>query len=1022
MSSKEIIQNRIRSLGQSQVQRISPMLQADYVQVDERRDRDYLLLLKEMAEHIRFYDTNAPQGNSNWANFFPFTENDVDDWIANTDQNTTPHVGLLLAFLKMFEAPQAQINALTQRHLNFHYHDILRLQKRSANPDRAHVTVHLKKLATPILVTPDMAMLAGKDEFGRERIYRPVRDVVINHATVTSLRSVFKDDLGILRYAPIADSLDGLGERPKSDDFSWRAFGHDQLPAADVGFAVAAPVLRMAEGTREISLRIRLSNLGDLANENLDQAFKVYLSGAKSWLGPYVVTPVLDGNVITVNVTLDAEQESIVDFDRAVHTGAFASSAPVIQLLLNTDVETPYTVFSGLQLESVELAVTVSGLRSLNASNDLGNVNTAKKFLPFGSEPKRSAKFTITSDEVFSKRLTTLDVHMNWVDVPTNFNTHYTAYPSRLGVINNHYFTADVRFRDGSDWQPVQPSYTLFDEDNAQLGKTISFDRNAANLLYTPTANLIFSLALVNNTWSSFLMRRLMLGSPIKASSSAVAKPALTGGMSVTLNRGFLHSTYRKRYVENVVEFSKSRAQKPQLVVLEEPVTPAIADISLDYSATSGVVNLKHDDLESYIDENAQFFHISYFGQMREHRYVRDQLAFLNSTPVTLLPNVDNAGELLIGLSDLHAGDRVSLLFQVAEGSADPELTGESIQWSVLCDNYWKQLEATDVVLDTTNQLLASGIFQLIIPSEATTTNTILPADSLWLKACISDEVDAVCKLISVVANTIEVEYQIPDGERAAHLNSSLPASSIAKFKDTASSVKAVEQRFASFAGFGDENQAQFSARASERLRHKDRCITPWDFERAVLGEFPNLSKVKCIPHAKPESWAAPGNLMLIVVPDLRNKNAVDPLTPKVDSNTLDRVQDFVGQRVGGQTKVHVRNPRYQAVQVTTKVKFHQGYDCNFYRNQLNLFIQKVLSPWAFEREHAIEFEFAGRLYDSTLLKAVEDLEYVDYVSDFALLTESAGAMIANTQGMVSVDEPDIILVSSTEHLISEVD
>src|SRR6185295_1695587 len=124
---------------------------------------------------------------------------------------------------------------------------------------------------------------------------------------------------------------------------------------------------------------------------------------------------------------------------------------------------------------------------------------------------------------------------------------------------------------------------------------------------------------------------------------------------------------------------------------------------------------------------DAQFFHVGCFGQMREHGYQRAQFAFITDKQVTLLPAYDNEGELLVGLAGPRAGNSVSVLFQVAEGSADPDLEPEPVQWFVLCDNYWKKLSSAELVRDTTRQLLASGVITFVIPRDATDVNTILP-------------------------------------------------------------------------------------------------------------------------------------------------------------------------------------------------------------------------------------------------------------------------------------------------------
>ena len=39
----------------------------------------------------------------------------------------------------------------------------------------------------------------------------------------------------------------------------------------------------------------------------------------------------------------------------------------------------------------------------------------------------------------------------------------------------------------------------------------------------------------------------------------------------------------------------------------------------------------------------------------------------------------------------------------------------------------------------------------------------------------------------------------------------------------------------------------EYYRRISERLRHKNRAITSWDYEQIILENFPEVFKVKCL-------------------------------------------------------------------------------------------------------------------------------------------------------------------------------
>ncbi len=1018
MSSPEIIQNSIRSLGQSQSGRLPAALKSDFVNVDERTVADYLELLKKLAAEIRFYETSNAN-ESNWSSFFPFSEEEASIWFEGLDDRTPPHLGLLLAFLQLYKEPQALMNDITERHLDFYYQQILKLKKKEAIPDHAHVAITLKKGVDSQLIKPAFSLSAGKDSTGIERIYLPVRESIINQSEVAAIKSLYRDPSGILRYAPIANSIDGLGTVEKGLDISWSGFGHDALPAAEVGFAIASPVLQMAEGNRTISVRLSLANVNlTTLNEGVaDQAFAIYLTGEKSWLGPYTVTPIVTQSEMRFSVIIHEEDDAVVNYQADTHGYSYASVAPVMQVLLNKEnAGTPYDPFQGLVLHSLKIDVDVQGVRSLNLSNDFGSLNAKKKFTPFGPEPKVGSRFVVGCKEAFSKMLTEVSVKLPWVDVPADLATHHSGYGRQNGErVNNDWFTASVSFADGANWESSVTAQQLFKTGNASQAKIIKFTNSTgSNLSNNPASSFIYTLLVAKNTWAKTAMNQMFLANPVQSLTTVNKVEPVEGEMIFSLNNSFLHDVYRKKYVENVVEFSKGTAT--ELVLLNEPVIPSIQDISLNYKASSGTVDMLTGTAESFADGPVQFFHIGYFGQMRDHRYVREQFDFVADKQVSLLSDINVKGELLVGLTELVAGESVSILFQVAEGSADPDLSGADITWSVLCDNYWKSLTAADVVLDTTNQLLISGLITFLIPGEATTTNSLLPPGYIWIKAALDKDVSAVCKINNIIANVIEVVFD-DQGNATDHLETSLPAKSIFKFKAGMSSVKKVSQPYASLGGAANESRDGFNTRVSERLRHKGRCITPWDYERVVLERFPKLHKVKCIPHAMPGSWAAPGHMMLVLVPNLSNQNAVDPLQPRVDSNTLLQVEELSKSRASMQIQIHASNPKYSPVTAHFKVKFHRGFEFNYYRQQLNKFLIQTLSPWVFDSSE--EIEFGGSIYDSVLLNKIEELEYVDFVSDFSLSSVFDDNQHGD-KGQIRAVTPDAILVSALDHMIEE--
>ncbi|HEX6368221.1 MAG TPA: hypothetical protein VF006_04780 [Longimicrobium sp.] len=1023
MADRDIVQNLILELGQSQGERTPRELDAHFADVDERTPADLWRWAGRFAERVNFHpadhtgdDVDVPD----WSALFTGTETALDAYRALNAPRTQPHAALFIAFLELFRRPQALANEITGRHLDFYYQEVLRLRRRDPVADHAHVVLELKKGAASVEVGPQHLFTAGKDATGTELLYAPVRSSVIGPAKVESLRTICLDGEGTVRFAPIANSADGVGGELPAEEPRWAAFGHDALPPAAIGFAVASPVLRLSEGERTVTLELTLSGVAGtgLTTASLAGAFSVFLTGAKGWVQPDGVEASLTGAALRLVCTLSRAAGAVADYQQAVHGYAYAATTPVMQVQLAAGAAVGYADFVGVVVEDARVSVSASGVTSLTLQSDAGTIDPKKAFLPFGPQPTAGSRFLVAYPEALGKKLSSLSLALTWKDAPASFATHYAGY-GVTPAVGNATFTVRASFDDAAPGAGFQATgVRLFETANATLPRTLTFTPGTVVAQQGQgRRGEILALHRAGAHWSLQRAERRSLAEPVYGAALTLAPAEREGFLTLTLEKGFLHAEYRKKQIENVLALVSPTITDPSPAVLFEPYTPTVQAISLSYAASTDRVGVSTPSMDHFANPDLQFFHLAPFGPMREHGYQRDQLPFVASTDVPLLPSFTHAGELLIGLAQTVAGDGVSLLFQVAPGSADPELPRETLEWFALADNYWKPLGPAELVLDTTRDLLASGIVKLVIPPEATTLNTVLPAGPVWIRAAVAGDSAAVSQLVAVASNGVEVAL-VSEGYDPAHLEAPLPAGTITKLKYGLAGVKSVRQPYASFGGRGAELPTAFHTRAAERLRHRDRCLTRWDYERVVLEAFPGVHRVKCIPHAREGSWMAPGHVMLVVVPDLRNQNAVDPLQPRVDADTLDQITTHVRARAGMQVQVAVKNPSYQKVRLDFQVRFRTGYDFNHYRVQLQDALVQALSPWAFA--DGPEIGFGGAVYRSVLLDLVEELPYVDYVTEFRMFSWTGDKIDRTDRDVARPATPDTILVSDSAHTITE--
>lgn len=655
----------------------------------------------------------------------------------------------------------------------------------------------------------------------------------------------------------------------------------------------------------------------------------------------------------------------------------------------------PYKYFQELGcLVSLDINVDVKGMKNLILENDLGVVNAAKPFMPFGSQPKVGNSFYIGSHEVFSKKLDSLGLKIEWEDLPaTDFATHYAPYTDK--ITNNSYFKVNSQFLNEGEWSLRSSDISLFQANNAA-------PPSAANSLVVP-----------NNP-----AKRESFLEPFDTFSPSL----LRGGIRLKLKTDFFHGLYPTVLISSIT----NKTATPKL-----PYTPLITSFSIDYTSNEFI-----DFNDDYGTQPEQLFQIHPFGTAEmypseKNGSIGNVLLSNTIVPQFLIDNYKTVaqGTFYIGLKNVHAAapnedQIVSILFQVAEGSEDPNTTPtptkQPIKWSYLVNNEWKLFLDSQIISDTTNNFLKSGIIQFNLPAAMNSGNTVLKQGTSWLKAAIESGTEGVCRMVAVHPQAVRSTFE-NIGNHPNRVATPLDGNAIGRLKERVAEVKKVLQPYPSFGGRATEADAFFYERVSERLRHKQRAVTMWDYEHLVLEAFPEVYKVRCIPHAKPlktvtdtqllESEYRAGFVTLIAVPNLRNQNAYNPLRPTLSKNKLSEIQAFLQQIADDFVEIAVHSPVFETVYTAFRVAFRKGYDAGFYKNKLKEDIIQFLSPWIYDA--GIELSFGGKIHRSTILNFVEQREYVDFVDNFKLFHqgEEVENAVASTSASVLIPEKASLFV-----------
>ena len=420
------------------------------------------------------------------------------------------------------------------------------------------------------------------------------------------------------------------------------------------------------------------------------------------------------------------------------------------------------------------------------------------------------------------------------------------------------------------------------------------------------------------------------------------------------------------------------------------PIGPFTTELSVDYVTSEQTIKLDGKDKSAFEKRQSHFFHLTPFGQSEQNPFLNsDQKVFL--VPQFKFQSDKSNAEFYVGLTGLKPPQNFAIHFQVADGTADPLSIKPDphIHWSYLKGNQWISFGKYEVQ-DGTNGLLNSGIITFSIPDEASSENTILPPGQHWLRASVAGESDAVCRLLAVSAQGLTVTFK-NQGNDPAFPAKVLPPGPISKLDQPDAAVKKVAQPFATFGGRAAEQPSAFYTRISERLRHKDRAIALWDYERLILEAFPQIYKVKCLNHTFYDNEnginiykeLAPGHVTIVTIPNQQSHYVRDPLRPYTSLGLLEDIKTFLQKHLSCFVKLHVKNPLFEEVGAHFKLRFFEGFDKTFYAKKLQEAITRFLSPWAFSGGG--NPTFGGKIYQSVLINFVEEQPYVDYVTDFKL-------------------------------------
>ena len=953
-------------------------------------------------------------------------------------QRHTPQNALLIAFLRLLRYVSARLNQIPQRHIDFYYKEVLKFSNQPIQAEKAIVHFQLQKKIEHYLLPRGTKLSAGKDAKGRDILFKTDRALLINMAVIKKVHKVHqsvqlhgKDGFLPIGNISAATYDEEALSKQQLNDPSEQTNASQQTPKIYfLGLVVSSPILKLKEGHRHISVKLGLNDKSfatfvarvkrdkeesvQVIQERLSSLFReaidVCITSKEQWLKlpPASVSATIsttEKNCLDFKLSLSPDISPIVDPDEEIHGETYGLQEPAVRFGLNDETHFgAIYLLKDLVLDKVTLEVAVKDYRGLILQNDQGLLDSSQPFQPFGPLPQLHNNFYLGSNEIFNKSLRSFKINIAWGELPVEkgWEQHYQGYPKN---ITNEDFRVSISYLNHRQWHPFYADY----RQEALLFSTNEAESNGIKKLNDKHVIDGIDLDRLNLTEAN-----------AKLATSLLTPETLSGFLRLELcspDMAFGHNIYPNLMSSTFIQNANNKGQiTPE--PLNKPYTPLIKSLSVDYSAREEL--MLTGNAEASAGSNSQaLIRLAPFGYK--------QIFPSKGGPVSFLSDSESVGCFLCFGFEHLSTSLLAFHIQIDQHSIDPEKVFPKPTWQYLSCNDWINFKHEEIISDGTDGLTKSGIMVLKIPEATNTDNTLLSSGLTWIRALFLEDLDALPELVSIHTQAVGTSRVI-DKYQTDTPSLSLKPGSIQSIVGSPPAIKSVIQPFSTFGGKPAESPGQLYTRSSERLRHKNRAVSVWDYERLILEKFPEIFRAKCINHSsKAQPFVScPGKVIIVVISKLQNRNKKGTYTHGVSRQLLGEIERYLQSVASPFVNFEVMNPTYEEVKVTAEVKFKPLYEKGIYLNKLQVAIKNFLSPWLFDKSK--DAKLGGVIPSAKIIDFISKREYIEGIGNFSILKYAGKGetltitRITNYNSYVQATYPWSVIVSADRHKISAVD
>lgn len=890
----------------------------------------------------------------------------------NDKSDHRPHTGLFLTFLSLLQTTNAQLNDLTDRHLEFYYKEILKLRETPAQPDRTWLTFTVAPAQRQLELPANTAFVAPPDASGVVQQFATERTADLNRIRIGAQRTVQQirgQDGAISEILAMTDGgVPAAGQGggrplfgPVPRDPRARATAR---ALAETGVLIRSSVLALSGGLRQVTLTLHLGKTAsggfapaltklrqraranseialtaDAFQEILNQTFMIRLSTAK---GTYLVPQ------ITMDVS--AAAEDVLAFSFALDPTAPAIAAdpasaetlPQLWLGLNPDARLyAYSELGGLRIKSATLDVSVSGLGGLQVGPGKDKVLPTTPVLPFGATPALGDRLELSHPDLNDKRISALALSLRWSGLPVpphDLASHYASY----GVdTQNDSFR--VRFAISTARGDVAMRPVGVSREQAQAGIPLFVAPDHPGL--AQERHWLFDLKGLAKSNSPRLV--LTFAGPPYGFGQGVYPEILSSTLLKNAQAG------------NTLTAWITGRKPPPVAAPLPPVQPKMGNVEISFSAQADT------------------------GRGEIGVWATGPFQTSGGTARPRLANLDfaDSSARYLDLTQAAPGQTVTMLFDIcdterARRAGSLANTAHAVNWAYeSAADGWQRLPQQNVLSDETDGFSRTGIVALSLPADQCLS--VAGDGSAICRVALIATVGflPLCDLIQITTQAVPVA-RIMTNMTADTAPTLAPGQISQPVKPIPGIVKVV-QPLPSQGGVAAETQRGFRTRVSERLRNKNRAISARDHEELVLQNFPDIHEAKCIRQS--------GERLTIVVTPVRGADD-DSARPTVALGRRREIAACLQQlSAGWNAKIDVVNPSYEPVRLSVWFSPGPGVAVDAIVHRIEAGFAEFVTPWQADPELPMNIG-TGVLKQSEVLHAIQQVPGVDIVTGISLI------------------------------------